>query len=135
MFQACQRQLIKTSAPFYKSQSAWLKREESTQNLKIEYSRKNLKMSARSVTGKRPNEKTYSPDKEDVYLQDMERWKNNRRAAKQYFRSFSNVTATNVRSYIENNESPNTQPHDYETCQLRCCRVQRPNAGGVGLPA
>ena len=134
MFQACQRQLIKTSAPFYKSQSAWSKREESTQNLKIEYSRKNLKMSARSVTGKRPNEKTYSPDKEDVYLQDMERWKNNRRAAKQYFRSFSNLTAENVRqSYID--ENPNNQPHNYETCQLRCCRVQRPNAGEVGLPA
>ena len=93
-------------------------------------------MSAKSVTGKRPNPSKYSPDKEDVYLQDMERWKVNRMAAKKYFRTFSNLTATNVRtSYIDNNESLNKQPHNYETCQLRCCRIQRPNAGGVGLPA
>ena len=93
-------------------------------------------MSAKSVTGKRPNQRSYSPDKDDVYEQDMNVWKRNRMAAKKYFRSFSNLTESNVRpSYIENNESPNTQPHDYETCQLRCCRVQRPNAGGVGLPA
>ena len=92
-------------------------------------------MSSKSVTGKRPNQKSYSPDKDDVYLQDMERWKKNRSAAKKYFRSFSNLTAENVRpSYIEN-ERPNTQPHNYEICQLRCCRVQRPNAGEVGLPA
>ena len=108
----------------------------SPQNLKVKNSRNNLKMSAKSVTGKRPTKKTYSPDQDDVYLQDMERWKQNRSAAKKYFRSFSNLTASNIRPpYIENNESPNTQPHDYETCQLRCCRVQRPNAGGVGLPA
>jgi len=88
-------------------------------------------MSAKSVTGKRPNQRSYSPDKDDVYEQDMNVWKRNRMAAKKYFRSFSNLTESNVRpSYIENNESPNTQPHDYETCQLRCCRVQRPNAGG-----
>ena len=93
-------------------------------------------MSAKSVTGKRPNPSKYSPDKEDVYLQDMERWKVNRMAAKKYFRTFSNLSATNVRtSYIASNESLNKQPHNYETCQLRCCRIQRPNAGGVGLPA
>ena len=67
-------------------------------------------MSAKSVTGKRPNPSKYSPDKEDVYLQDMERWKVNRMAAKKYFRTFSNLTATNVRpSYIDNNEILNTK--------------------------
>jgi hypothetical protein len=54
-------------------------------------------MSAKDISGKRPNRKRYSSDKDNVYEQDMNVFKRNRKVAKNYFRSFSNLTATNIR--------------------------------------
>ena len=53
-------------------------------------------MSAKDISGKRPNRKRYSPDEDDIYEQDMNVFKRNRKVAKNYFRSFSNLTATNI---------------------------------------
>ena len=36
---------------------------------KVRKSRNNSKMSAKDISGKRPNQKSYSPDKDDVYEQ------------------------------------------------------------------
>ena len=54
-------------------------------------------MSAKDISGKRPNRKRYSPDEDDIYEQDMNVFKRNRKVARNYFRSLSNLTATNIR--------------------------------------
>ena len=54
-------------------------------------------MSAKDISGKRPNRKRYSPDKDDVHEQDMNGFNHRSKVAKNYFRSFSNLTATNIR--------------------------------------